>query len=148
MDRAEGSNRESTDEHEAEKFADLMKGRGFGQPYEEFVEGNISIEDYTARIQPKVTKGRGQKRPRRDAINKTVIVSKESNRRLSEFFSGSSPIQSKDKKPNKAPMLNLTDILAELDEDPIVSQEESKVDQVDVRQTDLKKFVNSRKSKS
>mmetsp|Transcript_11628 Transcript_11628/g.15761 ORF Transcript_11628/g.15761 Transcript_11628/m.15761 type:complete len:99 (+) Transcript_11628:962-1258(+) len=75
----------------------------------------------------RVTKrGRGHKRGGpRDALNKTVIT-KESSRRISEFFCGAPQSVSgvkenhaqgqEEAKAKPAPKMNLNDILAELDE--------------------------------
>ena len=51
------------------------KRRGRGQAWDEFVEGNLSIDDYTAKIQAKAQNRRGVKRSQRDALSKTVAIS-------------------------------------------------------------------------
>lgn len=139
----------------------VSKRRGRGQLFDEFVEGNLSIEDYTAQMGQKGGKAtrRGVKRGPRDTLNQTVALPKDATRRLSEFFGNNSMISER-KTELQGPRLILTDILAELEEEPMDSkishnEEESKsrgqfssINVDEARQTSLSKFVVNRKSRS
>ena len=88
-----------------------------------FLAGDITVDDY-ADAQKLSKKNKGQKRRQLAALNKTAAPGGSSMKRLSEFFGGdTSQIQKEEEKKeskveNKlgAPLMNLNDILAELDE--------------------------------
>ena len=111
---------------------------------DKFLEGDMSIEDYTAAMNVKVSKhGRGHKRgPNTSSLNRTTMPAMK---RLSEFF-GNSPAtpelgkQAEVEETKQAakvlksavPKMSLTDILAELDE-PVSDVEESQKDLISAR---------------
>jgi len=69
-----------TEEHEL--FASMCSKKRLRdhQQFDKFVDGNLSIEDYTAHLNAKTS--RGHKRGPRDNLNKTVQTVKT----LNEFF--------------------------------------------------------------
>ena len=86
-----------------------------------FLEGALTVDEY-ADAQKLSKKNKGQKRRQAAALNKTAAPSGSTNKRLQEFFDPSQIQKEEEKKVEKmrktlgAPLMDLNDILAELDE--------------------------------